>query len=240
MTSSLLPAYDRIIDQLRSNGNKVRQTRPGQAAVQCPAHEDRTASLSVTGIEGQVLVHCHAGCDTHDVLAALGMAMGDLFDNRNEAVYRYDDHRRCVVGTTTRKKRFSQFGTKNPTSVLYRLEKIKAAENSTPIYLVEGEKDVHAIEAVGGIATTAPQGALNFDKVDPSPLYDRNVVAVVDRDDNGQKWSSWCATSSAAKQVDQVHAGQGRQRRCRPHRSRHSLADFEAVELEEVRRRTIR
>ena len=119
MTSSLLPAYDRIIDQLRSNGNKVRQTRPGQAAVQCPAHEDRTASLSVTGIEGQVLVHCHAGCDTHDVLAALGMAMGDLFDNRNEAVYRYDDHRKVRRWyDDDGKKRFSQFGTKNPTSVV--------------------------------------------------------------------------------------------------------------------------
>jgi putative DNA primase/helicase len=37
----------------------------------CPAHEDRTPSLSVTEKGGRVLVKCHAGCAQTDVLAAL-------------------------------------------------------------------------------------------------------------------------------------------------------------------------
>jgi hypothetical protein len=37
----------------------------------CPAHEDRTASLSVTERDGCVLVHCHSGCAQADVIAAL-------------------------------------------------------------------------------------------------------------------------------------------------------------------------
>ena len=38
----------------------------------CPAHEDREPSLSISaGPDGKVLVHCHAGCDQHDVVAAL-------------------------------------------------------------------------------------------------------------------------------------------------------------------------
>jgi putative DNA primase/helicase len=38
----------------------------------CPAHEDRTPSLSVMdGKDGHVLVHCFAGCDARDVIAAL-------------------------------------------------------------------------------------------------------------------------------------------------------------------------
>ena len=38
----------------------------------CPAHDDATASLSVTATaEGKVLVHCHAGCDQVVVLDAL-------------------------------------------------------------------------------------------------------------------------------------------------------------------------
>jgi 5S rRNA maturation endonuclease (ribonuclease M5) len=58
------------------------------------------------------------------------------------------------------------------------------------IFLVEGEKDVHAIESAGGVATTAPQGAGNFSKVDVSPLAGRLVVCVVDRDDQGDKWAT--------------------------------------------------
>jgi putative DNA primase/helicase len=38
----------------------------------CPAHEDRTPSLSITdGDNGKVLVRCYAGCDQLDVIAAL-------------------------------------------------------------------------------------------------------------------------------------------------------------------------
>jgi putative DNA primase/helicase len=38
----------------------------------CPVHEDREPSLSITdGKGGKVLVRCHAGCDQHQVIAAL-------------------------------------------------------------------------------------------------------------------------------------------------------------------------
>jgi hypothetical protein len=38
----------------------------------CPAHEDRAPSLSIAdGDDGKVLVRCHAGCEQHQVLAAL-------------------------------------------------------------------------------------------------------------------------------------------------------------------------
>lgn len=46
----------------------------------CPAHNDNTPSLSLSrGEDGRALVHCHAGCETRDVLAAVGMEMRDLF-----------------------------------------------------------------------------------------------------------------------------------------------------------------
>ncbi len=39
----------------------------------CPAHDDRVPSLAITDTsDGTVLVHCHAGCDQRDVIAALG------------------------------------------------------------------------------------------------------------------------------------------------------------------------
>jgi putative DNA primase/helicase len=44
----------------------------GSWTVRCPVHEDRTPSLSVSAAKGgKVLVRCHAGCDQHDVIAAL-------------------------------------------------------------------------------------------------------------------------------------------------------------------------
>jgi hypothetical protein len=38
----------------------------------CPAHDDRAPSLSIAdGCDGKVLLRRHAGCDQHDVIAAL-------------------------------------------------------------------------------------------------------------------------------------------------------------------------
>jgi hypothetical protein len=46
----------------------------------CPAHGDKTPSLSVKeGDDGRVLMHCFAGCSTDAVIAALGLNMSDLF-----------------------------------------------------------------------------------------------------------------------------------------------------------------
>jgi hypothetical protein len=45
----------------------------------CPAHSDEKASLSVAeSDDGKILLHCHAGCETKDVLAALGLTSADL------------------------------------------------------------------------------------------------------------------------------------------------------------------
>jgi hypothetical protein len=45
----------------------------------CPAHDDRTPSLSVSvGNSGQALLCCHAGCKTEHVLERLGLTWADL------------------------------------------------------------------------------------------------------------------------------------------------------------------
>lgn len=42
----------------------------------CPAHEDKTPSLSTKlGDDGRILVHCFAGCTTESVMAELGLPM---------------------------------------------------------------------------------------------------------------------------------------------------------------------
>lgn len=54
--------------------------RPGDGwTAKCPAHEDRSPSLSVSEHNGKILLHCFAGCTTKSVCAALGMEMRELF-----------------------------------------------------------------------------------------------------------------------------------------------------------------
>ncbi|WP_321947083.1 DUF3631 domain-containing protein [Paraburkholderia sp. J10-1] len=63
-----------ILDRL----DGVRQTGPNQWVACCPAHDDRDPSLSISAkSDGEVLLHCHAGCDFRDVLRGMG------FDSRN-------------------------------------------------------------------------------------------------------------------------------------------------------------
>ena len=48
---------------------------PNDATARCPAHADRTPSLSVTrGKNGDAVFHCFAGCDWRDVSAELGVS----------------------------------------------------------------------------------------------------------------------------------------------------------------------
>src|SRR6266496_3249531 len=57
----------------------VRRAPSGWLA-RCPAHQDRRPSLSVRQADGgRLLVHCFAGCAVADIVAALGLAVGDLF-----------------------------------------------------------------------------------------------------------------------------------------------------------------
>ena len=55
----------------------------GKGMCCCPAHDDRTPSLSVTLGRKAILFHCFAGCSNEEVIAALdrqGVRSRDLFD----------------------------------------------------------------------------------------------------------------------------------------------------------------
>ena len=48
----------------------------------CPGHDDRSPSLGINVAEdGRMLVICHAGCTTDDVLQAVDLEMADLFND---------------------------------------------------------------------------------------------------------------------------------------------------------------
>lgn len=59
----------------------VKQTGAGRWIARCPAHEDKSPSLSIRETDhGRVLLHDFGGCETGDVLAAIGLSFTDLFD----------------------------------------------------------------------------------------------------------------------------------------------------------------
>lgn len=67
-------------EALLSRLDKVRQTAPNRWLAKCPAHDDRSPSLSVRELEdGRVLLHDFGGCGAIDVLDSLGLEWGALY-----------------------------------------------------------------------------------------------------------------------------------------------------------------
>lgn len=78
-TGDLNAPIARVIEALARVGCPPRRTGRSWRA-RCPAHADRTPSLSLSeGDAGRVLIHCFGGCDFHGVLQALGLSVEDLF-----------------------------------------------------------------------------------------------------------------------------------------------------------------
>lgn len=67
------------LDALLSKLENVRKTGNDSFSARCPAHSDRTNSLSIRDNDGTVLVHCFAGCDVHSIVSAVGLELSDLF-----------------------------------------------------------------------------------------------------------------------------------------------------------------
>jgi len=66
------------IDALLDRLDGVRR-RGDTATARCPGHDDRQASLSITQPSvGALLIHCHTGCPPEQVLASIGLSLGDL------------------------------------------------------------------------------------------------------------------------------------------------------------------
>jgi hypothetical protein len=71
------PRQPLTADQLLGLFERVRKIRDGWQ-VRCPAHDDRTPSLSVRRGERWWLTFCHAGCSTQAICAAVGLQVAEL------------------------------------------------------------------------------------------------------------------------------------------------------------------
>lgn len=75
---------ERPVQEVLGQLKGVKRVQAGQWIALCPAHDDRNPSLSVgEGADRRVLLHCHRGCDSEAIVAALGLTMSDLFPPTN-------------------------------------------------------------------------------------------------------------------------------------------------------------
>ena len=71
------------IETLISRLDGVKETGNGKYVARCPAHDDKSPSLAIKECsDGRILIHDFAGCETEDVLAAIGLEFHDIMPER--------------------------------------------------------------------------------------------------------------------------------------------------------------
>ncbi|MFG3340565.1 AAA family ATPase [Glycomyces sp. NPDC048151] len=201
--------------------DRVQKTADGFTA-RCPAHEDNSPSLSLTyGTTHPVIFNCHAGCAPEDILKALGLEWADLSAPKEERAQRFgkteiistydylDEHGELLFQVCRlQPKSFRQrkpdgrggwdWRLGDTPRVLYRLpEVVKAVAAGELVWIVEGEKDVHAVEHAGMVATCNPGGAgkwlLEYSEV----FRDAAVAICADADKPGRAHARMVAEALA-------------------------------------------
>ena len=74
----------------------VKETGTGKWQARCPAHDDKTPSLSVKEInDGTLLLKCWGGCSAGEIVGAVGLELSDLFPKQDNF-----DHSHAPKGQT--------------------------------------------------------------------------------------------------------------------------------------------
>lgn len=173
---------------MEAEGLIWQETETGRRAVfQSPGHSATDRGTAVLHNGQQALLHSFNE-DTAEVLDALGLTYADLYDG-DEIRYTYGDGRivRRIPRVDDPKAMFTQIGNTKGTA-LYGIETLEMFPES-PVYIVEGEKDVDTAREVWQVATVSQaQGAQNRpEKADWKPLIGRDLIIVADNDEPGKK-----------------------------------------------------
>ncbi len=183
-------------------------------------NDDDNPSLRISvGNQNQVLMKCQrgGGCDINEICASIGLEIGDLFPKDTEKpkkskldlveTYKYFYADNTLALEVLRfvdekgKKTFRQrkpdgaggydWSTSDIEKPLYRLPQVmQAVKDGRPIYVVEGEKDVHSLETLGKTATTNAGGAggegqKKWTEEHTKTLAGAKVVIICDNDEAG-------------------------------------------------------
>jgi hypothetical protein len=74
-----------VIEDILPSLEKVRKTGPNNWLACCPAHEDRSPSMTLHAAnDGRILVKCFAGCSFDEIVGALGLGWEPWFPPKTE------------------------------------------------------------------------------------------------------------------------------------------------------------
>jgi hypothetical protein len=178
---------------------KAKRTKAGWSA-NCPAHDDRTASLSIgEGENGRLLLKCFAGCTFDAILKAAGVEPtkpngADHTKPLIVATYDYHDATGKLAFQVVRyaPKDFRQrrpngsgweWNMKGVDRVPYRLPELLSASE---VYICEGEKDADRLATLGLAATTNPGGAGKWPDGFERWFDGRHAIILPDNDQPGR------------------------------------------------------
>lgn len=207
---------------LLSKLEKVKKTGEGRWMARCPAHKDGTASLAISESGDKILLKCHAGCETKDVLESLKLTFADLGSPKSNgysdskpkivATYDYADELGGFLFQAVRlePKDFRQrhkdangewvWNLRDVQIVPYHLDKcVKAVAGGETLHVVEGEKDCDVMWKNGLCSTCNPMGAGKW-RDDFSGLFKgvRRVRVWADKDKTGRDHAVAVAKSMAS------------------------------------------
>lgn len=182
----------------------------------CPAHEDRTPSLSITERDGKLLFKCFAGCEQQAVVTALRKRglwpdpetpyrpprrTGGQRGRNDEplgpigAEYIYRDENGAPLFRVTRHvpKNFRQWRPDGRGGWLPGLGDARRVLYHLPevieaavVVVAEGERDVETLRAWGFVATCNPGGAGKWRAEYNEIFRGRTVIIVPDLDEPGR------------------------------------------------------
>ena len=78
--NKLQKTFNDIVERTRAKSIGTADSFSGL----CPAHDDKSASLSITLENDRILLYCHAGCNIDDICLSVGIEKSDLFASIDE------------------------------------------------------------------------------------------------------------------------------------------------------------
>ena len=155
-----LPIDSTAADRLLPRLDRCRQTGPESWTARCPAHEDRSPSLSIKQADDRILIHCHAGCSASDITAAVGLSLADLFDKPRQ------HHRGPVSNFKQRRENQAYHFLKSITQEL--LVVLIAADRQSAGYRLSGD-DMDRLHEAHDYITRGLRLVINTDQIPSNP-----------------------------------------------------------------------
>jgi len=182
----------------------VKMTGTDQWIARCPSHDDQHASLSISkGADGQVLLHCHAGCSPEQIVQSLDMELNNLFikeERVDEKSWFIRDIKGAVIAehhrldkpdgkviwwTCNGSKKLDRKVSELP---LYGSERLPKLADGETVVVCEGEKAADAVRFAGLQAVGTVCGASVTPSIESlKPLERFDLVLWPDNDSTGHK-----------------------------------------------------